>query len=130
MVEAAVTAATAGGVTRGDMEALITKSVSDVAAGQLSTSDVEKIVAASLSATERAIEATEKAVGEAAMAAREAKKAAEKAVEEAQMAAAAAMACAGGHGHDACRLFHKGRQGERLPVAQPTHVAGATSGAW
>ena len=91
MVEAAVTGATAGGVTRGDMEALITKSVSDVAAGQLSTSDVEKIVAASLSATERAIEATEKAIGEAAAAAAAAQAAAEKAVEEAQMAAAAAV---------------------------------------
>ena len=56
MVEAAVGSVQAGAVTRGDLEALVTKSIQDAAADQLSADQVQEIVAASLQATNQAIE--------------------------------------------------------------------------
>jgi len=79
MVTAAVGAATKDVATRGELEASIAKSITDAAAGRLTADEVQKIVAASLVATEEAIE-------EATQAAKAADKAAQAAVIEAAAA--------------------------------------------
>jgi peptide/nickel transport system substrate-binding protein len=82
MVQAAVSAAQAGAVTRGDLEALVAKSIQEAAADQLSAEQVQAIVSASL-------EATNKAIDEAAMAAQAAGTAAMEAADLAKEAKAA-----------------------------------------
>ena len=100
MVEAAVSGATQEVPTRGELEASIAKSVQDVAAGQLTVADVQKIVDASMTAavsqaaTEAAEAAASKAAQEAAKAASEA--AAMAAAKAAQEAAQQAVAVAPG----------------------------------
>jgi peptide/nickel transport system substrate-binding protein len=72
MVQAAVSAAQAGAVTRGDLEALVAKSIQEAAADQLSAEQVQAIVSASLEATNKAIDTAAMAAQEAGMAAQEA----------------------------------------------------------
>jgi len=81
MVEAAVGAATKDVPSRGELEASVAKSITDAAAGRLTAAEVQRIVAASLVATDRAI-------GEATQAAKDAEKAAQAAVMEAAAAKA------------------------------------------
>ena len=67
MVQSAVTAATAGQATRGDVEEFVAKNVQQSASQQLTAADVQKIVESSLQATSATIESStnseESAVG-------------------------------------------------------------------
>ena len=72
MVEAAVQAATAGSPTMGDLQATISDSVGKATEGRLTSEDVQRIVAASMQATEEALQVVAAAAEAARMAAEDA----------------------------------------------------------
>ena len=91
LVEAAVGASTAGVATRDELTKSIEDAVKDAAAAQLTAAEVQRIVDASLMATEAAAMQAQKAAEEAAKAAGGAAMAAEGAAKAADGAAMAAM---------------------------------------